>query len=88
MGQFCPGNWGCNPLDAGNGTFVLLCLPAGGKSPGAACTDNSDCASGLCVNQPGYCSRFCNAAPCASPVPNCQALGVNADGIALEVCGK
>ena len=64
-GQWCPGAWGCNPVDTGQG-YTLVCLPAGGGGPGAPCRDNQGCASGLCVDQPGYCSRFCNDAPCPS----------------------
>ena len=52
------------------------------------CVDNTDCASGLCISNPGYCSRFCNAAPCPSNLPHCQAAGVKADGVSLQACTK
>ncbi len=87
-GQWCPGGWGCNPIDDGMGGFTLGCLPAGAGSPGAPCNDNTSCASGLCVDNPGYCSRFCNDAPCPDNVPKCVALGQVADGINLMVCSK
>jgi hypothetical protein len=87
-GQWCPGGWGCNPADAGNGTNVLVCVPAGSGSPGDPCASSSDCASGLCISQPGYCSRFCNDAPCPSIIPHCTAAGVKADGVSLLACTK
>jgi hypothetical protein len=88
VGQWCPGGLGCNPVDDGAGGFVLLCLAAGTGSLGAPCADNAGCASGLCVDKPGYCARFCNSAPCPRALPHCAAVGVTADGINLMACSK
>jgi hypothetical protein len=89
VGQYCTGGWGCNPIPAGAGMgYVLGCLPAGARSPGAACTTNTDCVSGLCLGTPSFCSRFCNDAPCPSIVPQCSAVGIVADGVVLEACAK
>jgi len=88
QGQWCPGGWGCNPISDGNGGWILGCLNAGANPLGTACATNADCASGLCVDQPGYCSRFCNSAPCPSVAPKCAAVGVVADGINLMACSK
>ena len=86
-GQFCPGSWGCNPLDAGGGKWTLGCLPGGNGALGDKCNDNLDCGSALCVGgPPGVCSRFCNAAPCPSLLPKCVAVGIVADGVNLKVC--
>lgn len=87
-GQWCPGGYGCNPISNGQGGYALECLPAGSGSPGAACVDNTSCASGLCVDMPAYCSRFCNNAPRPSVAPKCVALGVMADGVNLMGCSK
>ena len=87
-GQWCPAGWGCNPIDAGNGTFALVCLPNGGGAPGAGCNDNGDCASGLCIDMPGYCTRFCNSAPCPQTAPKCVSIGVKVNGIQLMACSK
>ncbi len=91
VGQWCPGGYGCNPVDDGMGGSVLLCVPAGTGSLGAPCVDNSSCATGLCLtdnNNQRYCSRFCNSAPCPAALPHCLPVGVVADGVNLMACSK
>ena len=90
-GQYCPGRWGCNPIDTLQGFYTLGCLPAGLGALGTGCNDNADCAGGLCVtdNQNrSYCSRFCNSAPCPATIPNCKPAGITADGVVLMTCEK
>ena len=88
QGQHCPGGWGCNPVEQDPNVYTLACLPAGGGSLGDPCQGNEDCATGLCVDQPGYCSRYCNDGPCPSNLPKCDDAGITADGVALKICGK
>jgi hypothetical protein len=87
VGQWCPGGWGCGPIPSGSG-WTLGCLLAGTGEPGAPCVDGRDCASGLCVDQPGYCSRYCNDAPCPSATPICAPAGLMADGVNLLICTR
>jgi hypothetical protein len=86
--QACPHGFGCAPVDNGSGGLTMVCAVAGTGAIGAPCTGENNCASGLCVGTPGYCSKFCNDGICPTGY-TCQDLDppVVADGVTLKVCG-
>lgn len=64
----CPSGMTCQPVDAGNGSAITLCVLGNGGGFGSPCARASACFSQLCVGVPstgsGICTALCNQVPC------------------------
>jgi hypothetical protein len=64
----CPSGMTCQPVAAGNGTAVTLCVLGTGAGFGSPCARAAECFSALCVGVPstssGICTAQCDQVPC------------------------
>ncbi len=66
-------------------TFQLLCIQQSGSSPGASCTQNSNCRSGICSRYTNSCAQpCCSDSDCASN-QNCSVYDLDTANI-VKVC--
>lgn len=82
----CTGNLRCGLVDD-NGALATQCVtPPGASLPGAACMNDADCNSGLCLD--GFCSAPClSEADCgADQVCRTEMITVGSASGALDLC--
>ena len=74
-------------VDDSGAALEATCAPAAGASgPGAACTNDADCSSGLCVGN--FCSALCTSANDCGADQVCRNQSVTVDGVsgAFDLC--